>query len=73
MLRQIMVPTEENSTISIPVEFYGKEIEVLVFPYYRSKSIQTGSSMRDLFSKHLFSFDDYKFDRDEANDYEMEL
>jgi len=70
MLRQVMVPTEENSTFSIPVEFYGKEVEVLVFPYYGNKSNESGSSMRDLFSKYLFSFEDYKFDRDEANDYE---
>jgi len=34
MLRQVMIPSEKKSTIAIPVEFYGKEIEVLVFPFY---------------------------------------
>ena len=70
MLRQVMVPTKENSTISIPAEFYGTEIEVLVFPHYSTKSNQNNGTIRDLFAKHLFSFEDYKFDRDEANDYE---
>ena len=32
MLRQVMVPSKENSTVSIPSEFYGKEVEILVFP-----------------------------------------
>ena len=70
MLRQVMVPTKENSTISIPPEFYGTEIEVLVFPHYGAKSNQNNGTIRDLFAKHLFSFEGYIFDRDEANDYE---
>ncbi|GBU23657.1 hypothetical protein R83H12_00273 [Fibrobacteria bacterium R8-3-H12] len=32
MLRQVMVPSKENSTISIPTEFYGTEVEIIVFP-----------------------------------------
>ena len=32
MLRQVMVPSKENSTVSIPAEFYGMEVEVLVYP-----------------------------------------
>ncbi len=34
MLRQVMVPSKENSTVSIPTEFYGTEVEVLVYPIY---------------------------------------
>jgi hypothetical protein len=70
MLRQVMVPSEENSTISIPSEFYGTEVEILVFPSYHKKASQNSGNIKDLFAKYLYSFDNYKFDRDEANDYE---
>jgi hypothetical protein len=64
-----MIPSEKNSTISIPAEFFGMEVEILVFPSYHKQTSQSGS-IKDLFAKHLYSFDHYKFDRDEANDYE---
>ncbi|MDR0517391.1 MAG: hypothetical protein LBH25_10155 [Fibromonadaceae bacterium] len=34
MLRQVMVPSKENSTISIPTEYYGQEVEIVVYPIY---------------------------------------
>jgi hypothetical protein len=30
-----MVPSKENSTVSIPAEFYGIEVEVLVYSFYK--------------------------------------
>ena len=46
MLRQVFIPTEDNSRIplvSIPREWYGQEIEILVFPikYEVRTSIET--------------------------------
>jgi hypothetical protein len=70
MLRQTMIPSKENATISIPAEFYGTEVEILVFPSCNTKSNQNSSNIKDLFAKHRYSFKNYKFDRDEANDYE---
>jgi hypothetical protein len=70
MLRQVMVPSEKNSTISIPVEFYGKEVEVLVFPFYNKKANQNNDSINKIFDKFLYSFGNFKFNRDEANNYE---
>ena len=70
MLRQLIIPSKENSTISIPAEFYGQEVEVLVFPSYKPKTNPTNSGVKDLFAKYLYSFENYKFDRDEANNYE---
>jgi hypothetical protein len=70
MLRQVMIPSKENPTFSIPAEFYGTEVEVLVFPFHHNKTNQNSGSIKDLFAKHLYSFDNYKFNRDEANDYE---
>jgi hypothetical protein len=70
MLRQVMVPNEKNSTISIPVEFYGKEVEVLVFPFYNKKVNQNNDNINIIFDKFLYSFGNFKFNRDEANNYE---
>ena len=70
MIRQVIIPSKENSTISIPAEFYGTEVEVLFFPSYKSKTKQTSNSIKDLFAKYLYSFENYKFNRDEANNYE---
>jgi hypothetical protein len=70
MLRQVMIPSKENSSISIPVEFYGTEVEILVFPSCHKKVSQNSDSIDDIFDKHLFSLANFKFDRDAANDYE---
>ena len=70
MLRQVMIPSKENSTISIPAEFYGTEVEVLVFPFYNKNANQNNDSINDIFAKHLYSFGKFKFNRDEANNYE---
>jgi len=69
MLRQVMVPSKEKSTFTFPAEYYGKEVEILVFPTQK-KSNQDIDSLKKLFDKYLYSFENYKFDRDEANDYE---
>ncbi|GBU25268.1 hypothetical protein R83H12_01911 [Fibrobacteria bacterium R8-3-H12] len=64
MLRQVLVPSKENSTVSIPAEFYGTQVEVLVYPFY-----DNSESIDDIFDKHLFPIGNFKFDRDEANNY----
>jgi len=53
-----MIPSEENSTLSIPVEFDDP------------KASQNGDSVDGIFDRHLYSFENYKFDRDAANDYD---
>ena len=45
---------------NLPDELKGLVLEGLI-----NKNI-----IKDLFAKHLYSFDNYKFNRDEANDYE---
>jgi hypothetical protein len=70
MVRQVIIPSRDNSTVTIPTEFYGTEVEILFFPSYHKKESQNSDSIKDLFAKYLYSFDNYKFNRDEANDYE---
>jgi hypothetical protein len=70
MVRQVMIPSKENSTISIPAEFYGTEVEVLMFPSCNKKTNQNSTNINDIFDRNLYSFGNFKFDRDEANNYE---
>ena len=66
MLRQVMIPSKENSTISIPSEFYGREVEILVFPFCNVKASQN-NRINDIFDKYMYTFGNFKFNRDEAN------
>jgi hypothetical protein len=52
MLRQVLVPSKENSTISIPAEFYGVEVEVVVYPVEHS----TGKNTKLEAYKNLLKF-----------------
>jgi hypothetical protein len=70
MTRQIMIPTKDNSMFSIPSEYYGMKVEVLVFPFHDKKEKIQSDSINDIFDKHLYSFGSFTFNRDEANDYE---
>jgi len=67
MLRQVMTPSKEKASFPFPTEYYGKEVEVLVFPRNKNNNID---NLNEVFDKYLFSFANYKFDRDEANNYE---
>ena len=69
MVRQVIIPSKENSTVSIPSEFYGMKVEVLVFPFVNESEDQN-NSIDSIFNKYLFSFSAFKFNRDEANNYE---
>lgn len=68
MLRQVIVPSKERSSFPFPIEYYGKEVEILVFP--SNKNNKNTENLNNIFDKYLFSFANYKFDRDEANNYE---
>ena len=70
MLRQVMIPSKENSTINIPSEYYGIEVEVFVFPFYDAKANKNSDNTNDIFSEYLYSFNNFKFDRNDANNYE---
>ena len=63
MLRQIMVPSKENSTITLPPEWYGKEVEIIIFPL-ETRQTKTGKKMPHYIGLNM---SDFKFDREEAN------
>jgi hypothetical protein len=82
MYRTIFNPTETDSVIPfrIPDEWYGRDIEVIVFPLDTARThlrepvkdaAKNGvRKFKAIPSQYLFDTKTVKFTRDEANDYE---
>jgi hypothetical protein len=78
MYRTVFTPTETDSMIpfSIPCEWSGRDIEFIVFPLDMSQTImgetvkKSESKFREIPARYLFDTKNFKFNRDEANDYE---
>ena len=72
MYRTIFTPTETDNRIpfSIPREWFGRDIEVIVFPLDMQITSRTVRKFKAIPSKYLFDTKEFKFNRDEANDYE---
>jgi hypothetical protein len=73
LIREIIYPTENNYTLRLPDEMIGKEIEVIAFEIEKmpKKSVKNDlKDIQDIFKNNRISLKDFKFDRDEANNYE---
>jgi len=77
MYRQIFTPDRDSINIPVPNEWKGLNIEVIAFPITPEKYTREEASIsekrkkrNDLLDKYLIDLSDFKFDRDEANDYE---
>jgi len=78
MYRTVFTPTETDNIIpfNIPREWYGKDIEVIIFPldmsqtHLRKTVRKNERKFKAIPTKYLFDTKNFKFDRDEANDYE---
>jgi hypothetical protein len=81
MYRKIFTPNEQNSVIplDIPREWYGQTVEVLVFPLVdtgdglppQNSVVQNRRKKREkLLDKYLIDLSGFKFNRDEANNYD---
>ena len=78
MYRTIFTPTEVDNLLQfdIPREWYGRNVEVIVFPIdvhqITSQDIERNekNKFKAIPSKYLFDTKNFKFNRDEANDYE---
>ena len=81
MVRKIVIPQERTYVLELPEEFVGKEVEVLAFEVEEEGSMHEISpspqkkperlqQIRDTFAKYRVDMGDFKFDRDEANNYE---
>ena len=77
MYRQMFTPGRDIINIPVPNEWKGMNIEVIVFPVTSGKdNIKQASNTEkrkkrnELLDKYLIDLSDYKFNRDEANDYD---
>ena len=80
MYRKIFMPNELNSgmPIVIPNIWHGQQVEVLVFPIYdayrqpkQDFTVQERRRKREeLLNRYPIDLSNFKFNRDEANDYE---
>jgi len=78
MYRTVFIPTESDNKIplNIPREWYGKNIEVIVFPLDMPQTASRKTTEKDVYKfktmlpQYLFDTKNFKFNRDEANNYE---
>jgi hypothetical protein len=80
MLRQIITPSEPSFTIQFPSDMLGKTIEIIAFELNEQidepqVSNDTGKLLRlkrieDLTKDKLVDLSNFKFNRDEANNYD---
>ena len=83
MYRTIFIPSEQNPIIPfvIPNEWYGQKVEVLVFPVYGTEEPikqelsvperrKSREELNELLDKYPIDLSGFKFNRDEANDYD---
>ena len=76
--RTVFTPTETDSIIPfcIPQEWYGRDVEFIVFPLDISTTLlgETAKKKERRFRaippQYSFATKNFKFNRDEANDYE---
>lgn len=81
MVRQIVIPQDTRLVIDLPEEFVGKSVEVLAFPLNETvnpsdedpSDVERAARLERL-NQELkgltFNSGGYKFNREEANDYD---
>jgi hypothetical protein len=80
MIRDIVVPKTNTLLITIPDAYIGKEIEYIVFDTKESTASKNPETLADktqkmkaieqIFEGKRISLKDFKFDRNEANNYD---
>jgi hypothetical protein len=79
MIRTILKSNKNSLTLRLPDDLVGKTIEVIAFELDElnpEKKLPDADRLKRIeaidkaLSKYRFDLSDFKFDRDEANDYE---
>ena len=77
MLRQIITPSEPIYTIQLPKEMVGKTIEIIAFEIGETQHKPEPSDrvarlkrIKEITQKSLVDLSNFKFNRDEANNYD---
>jgi hypothetical protein len=76
MLREIITVSKSVLTLQIPEDMQGKTLEVIAFEIDAPKVAPGDKKSRikaieAITGKYLIDLSNYKFNRDEANDYEQ--
>ncbi|WP_194973161.1 hypothetical protein [Aquiflexum lacus] len=78
LIREIIVPTGNSYTLTLPDEMIGKRVEVIAFELNKDVLVndetkidqnQILSDIREIFKGNLLDMSKFKFNRDEANNY----
>jgi len=73
LLREIITPTQAAVTVLLPDEMIGKTVEVIAFEIEEKPGKTTReerlASIEAITGKHRVDLRNFKFNRDEANDY----
>ncbi len=59
MYRQILIPTEKDHKIELPVDLYGKKVEVIAFEITEEKNISSKSSTEKNFLDDIEAIPDF--------------
>lgn len=73
MFREIITPKKAVVTLRIPEEMVGKTVEVIAFEINdeeKPNRLQRLQQIEDLTKSNLIDLSGFKFNRDEANNYE---
>lgn len=73
LIREIIVPTSTSYVLKLPDEMVGKQVEVIAFEL-SSQTLpdieERMTKINDSLSKLKVDLTNWKFDRDEANNYD---
>lgn len=78
LIREIIVPTGNSYTLTLPDEMIGKRVEVIAFELNKDflgndettiDQNQIVNDIREIFKGNLLDMSNFKFNRDEANNY----
>jgi len=77
MIRELIKPVDNTYILNLPDEMIGKTVEVIAFEVENVDKLtevsnpQTIHDIRERYSHYpVISHENYRFNRDEANDYE---
>lgn len=80
LIREIIYPTENNYTLRLPDEMIGKEVEIIAFEIEKTPKKVVSDKMerleasllnlQSIFKDNRIDLSNFKFDRDEANNYD---
>jgi hypothetical protein len=63
MFEQVLVPSKDNATITLPSDLYGMEVRVIAVPLKSAERIKK----KTLLPPHI-NTNSWKFNREEANE-----